>query len=56
MPSLTSVRRGGFYAAVVGSIGLYAVMIGDMLTFVVRGWFVEPGIHHFHDLVMFTLI
>lgn len=54
--SLISVRRAAFYVAVVGALALYAVMMGDLLTFVVRGWFVEPGIHHFHDLVMFGLI
>jgi hypothetical protein len=56
LPAFATVRRAGFYAAVLGALAVYAVLAGEMLAFVVSGWFVEPGPHHFHDLVTFGLI
>lgn len=56
LSSIDWIRRRVFFLAVVGALILYAGLMGELLTFVVRGWFVDPGIHHFHDLVMFGLI
>lgn len=56
LSALPTVRRGAFYAAVLGALALYAAMMGDMLTFVLVGWFVEPGVHHFHELAFFGLV
>jgi hypothetical protein len=55
-PDFVTIRRGAFYLSVIGVLAMYAVMMGDMLTFVFRGWFEEPGVHHFHELTMFGLI
>lgn len=56
LPDLATLRRGAFYAAVLGALALYAAMVGEMLTFVFVGWFEEPGVHHFHELGLFGLI
>lgn len=53
---LATIRLGGFYVALIGALALYAVLMGEMLAFVLVGWFEPPGVHHFHELVMFGLI
>lgn len=51
--TLASVRRAVFTIVVIGALGLYGVLMGEMLTFAFTGWFEEPGIHHLHELTMF---
>lgn len=56
VPEIGRRRRGAFYLVVVGVLGLYAVMMGEMLTFALTGWFEDPGVHHFHELGLFGMI
>ncbi|QZP39559.1 hypothetical protein [Halobaculum magnesiiphilum] len=51
-----SVRRGAFYTVVVGTLGLYAVLMRDLLPLAATAWVVDTGSHRFHDLNLFALI
>lgn len=54
--SLGSLRRTAFYVTVVGALGLFGVMLRDMLPLVVTAWYVDVGPHRLHDLNFFALV
>lgn len=50
------LHRPAFYAVVAGALGLYAVLMRDLLPLVATAWVVDTGTHRFHDLNFFALI
>lgn len=56
LPNRISVSRGPFYTVVVGTLGLYAVLMRDLLPLVATAWVVDTGSHRFHDLNFFALV
>lgn len=53
---LESLRRPAFYVAVIGSLGLFAVMLQDLLPLVIMAWYVDIGPHRFHDLNFLAMV
>lgn len=51
-----NLRRLAFYAAVVGALGVFGVMLRDMLPLAVTGWYTDLGPHRLHDLNFFALV
>lgn len=51
--TLATVHRAVFTVAVLATLAMYGVMMGEMLTFAVTGWVTEPGVHHVHELTLF---
>lgn len=57
-PTFTIGRlyRPAFYAAVVGALGLFVVMMRNLLPLAATAWVIDTGPHRFHDLNFFALI
>lgn len=51
-----NVRRLAFYAAAVGALGFFGVMLRGMLPLAVTGWYTDVGPHRLHDLNFFALV
>lgn len=53
---LGNVRRLAFHGAVVAALGLFAVMLRDLLPLVVTAWYQDVGIHRLHDLNFLAMV
>lgn len=51
-----NARRAVFYVAVLAALGLFAIMLRDLLPLVVTAWYVDVGPHRLHDLNFLALV
>lgn len=54
--SIGNLRRPAFYVAVLAALGLFAVMLQDLLPLVVTAWYTDVGPHRLHDLNFLAMV
>lgn len=53
---VASIRRPAFYVAVIAALGVFVVMLRDLLPLVVVPWFQDVGPHRLHDLTFAAMV